>query len=112
MARRARAVREAPLEKRGRAHFARLRRVLEAGLAEAVQRAARVRVVEGARARRARRARFRRLRAIEPRVARDAVQRLELGLGARAREDDGHERQARDHKARGGPRAHANAKPI
>lgn len=112
VARSARAVREAALEERVRAHFARLRRVLEAGLAQAVQRAARVRVVEGARARGARRARFRRLRAVEPRVAGDAVQRLEVGLGAglgagrgaRAQQECGNKREPR---ARCSTRAHA-----
>jgi hypothetical protein len=108
VARRARAVREAALKKRVRAHCARLRRVLEAGLAQAVERAARVRVVEGARARGARRARFRRLRAEEARVAGDAVHRLEVGLGAGlgARAQQERERK-REPRARCSTRAHA-----
>lgn len=77
---RARAVLELALEKRVAAQPARLRSVLEARPAEAVQRAARVGVGEGARARRARSARFRRLVSEEPSVAGYAVQRLEVAF--------------------------------
>jgi len=72
VARGAQSVREAPLEEGVRAHFAHMRHVLEAGLAQAVQHAARVRVVEGARASWTHRARLCRLVMEEARVAGNA----------------------------------------